>query len=88
MALDATPYRDSSSENITLGSVARRRRRARPGDGNEPPVKEVGERCVWANCNCKFSSDRGLLLFDSEGVGMVKKLFPSAGPDRLIGADG
>lgn len=41
---DATAYLDSSSEKITLGKVARRRRGAIPGEGKEPKFALVGDK--------------------------------------------
>lgn len=85
MTLDATAYRDSSSEKTTLGSVARRRRCGRPGEGKEPPLRLVGERCVSASC--RFSSESGLLRFECDGVGMAKNDLPMDGPDCLAGGE-
>lgn len=83
MALEATAYRDSSSENTTLGSVARRRRCA-PSLGK---VLAIGERCV-SEILWRFFSDSGLLRLESEGVGTAKKDLPSpAGPDLLTGRE-
>lgn len=85
MAVDATPYRDSSSENITLGSVARRRRCDMPGNPGDPKFKRVGDK--WVSAICRFSSESGLLRFDSDGGGTVKNDFPNVPPDCLDGEE-
>ena len=87
IALDAAANRDSSSENITLGSVARRRRGLKPDEVKEPAAKSVDGRLVSASFNCKFLSDKGLPRFDSSGGGIAKYDLPSARPDGLMGVD-
>lgn len=88
---EAAANRDSSSEKIILGRVARRRR------GGIPPVKdppkeagdsgESGER--WVSASWRFSADSGLLRFESrfKGGGTAKNgLLVPVGPDLLTGS--
>lgn len=83
IAVDATAYRDSSSEKITLGSVARLRR-GRPGECMDAGESgESGDKCVSASW--RFSAESGLLRFEDRfnGGGTARNGRPLTGPELL-----
>jgi hypothetical protein len=86
IAVDATAYRDSSSEKITLGSVARLRR-GKPGESwmDAGDSGDSGERCVSASW--RLCAERGLLRFADRfsGGGTARNGRPRTGPALLIG---